>query len=111
MTFFATTTVTIFRGNLDADRYGDIEEGVAPIYSGIPASLIERTRRVFAIDSDQPRTIRYTTGRLTAGLVEIRVGDRIRDEQTGIIYALDSFSSPRSPVHTPDIQLELSRTT
>jgi hypothetical protein len=102
----ATTTISILRGDSAADAYGDIEPSDTPVYTGIPASIMERTKHVFTADAPTPMIVRYSTGRV-GNSTDLRVGDRIKDESSGVLYAVDGFGKPSSPVHAQDIRIEL----
>jgi hypothetical protein len=107
--FLATTTVSVLRGT-STDEFNDEVDNDTIAASGIPASIMEQTRRVFTQDSQQPRIIRYITGRVPSTTL-VEVGDRVRDEATDLVYAIDAMSQPGSPVHTADIRLDLKRVT
>lgn len=105
----ATTTVTILRGTT-TDGYGDEVDTDTPVRTGVPASLIEQTRRVTTRDDPTPRIIRYTVGRVTAG-TDVTDQDRIRDERTGAVYIVDAVSSMNTAALAADLRLDLRRTT
>jgi hypothetical protein len=105
----ATTVVSVLRGSSTNDYDDEVDEPV-PVHTGVPFSLIERTRRTYLPAEGANRVIRSYTGRTTHG-TDIRKGDRIRDERTARIYVVtDLNDDPGSPVHRPDMVLELSRT-
>lgn len=109
MTYIPTTTVAILRGST-TDDHGDEVESTTAAYEGLPASIMERTRRVFGANEQQDRTVRLATGRLPAG-TDVRDSDRIRDERTGHVYVIDGLTENSSPVHATDVVMELRRTT
>lgn len=104
----ATTTVSVLRGTT-TDPYGDVMDSDTPIVTGLPISIIEQRRKVFTADNPDPRTVRYITGRVGSG-TDIRVNDRLKDERTGYVYAVDEIGDPMNPVIATDIQLDLKRT-
>lgn len=105
----ATTTLTVLRGT-STNAWGDEIDTDTPRYTGIPASLVEQTRRVTTRDDPTPRIVRYAVGRVTAG-TDITDQDRIRDERTGAVYIVDAVSSMNSAAVAADLRLDLRRTT
>jgi hypothetical protein len=105
----ATTTISVLRGTT-TDAYGDEQDTDTVVAAGIPASLIEQTRRTTTRDDPTPRVIRYAVGRVTAG-TDITDQDRIRDERTGATYIVDAVSSMTSAAVAADMRLDLRRTT
>jgi hypothetical protein len=106
----ATTRVTILRGETAPDEYLDTNAALTPAYTGIPASIIERTQHMFSVDYPNPTIVRYVTGRVGAE-TDIQENDRILDEWTGVIYAIDDSIKPNSPVNSPDIRMNLKQVT
>ena len=109
MLALATTTLTVYRGTT-TDTWGDEADTNTVVYTGIPASITEQSRRVTTRDDPTPRIVRYAVGRVTAG-TDITDQDRIVDERTGATYIVDSVSSMNSPVVAADLRLDLRRTT
>lgn len=105
-TFWPTTTVSILRGTVVNDA-GDELDADTPVYTGILASLMERNRADIDATDQAMRVLTYTTCRVPAG-TDVLQTDRILDETSGRIYAVQSVSRLASPVHTPDIRLNLS---
>lgn len=106
----ATTTVSILRG-VSTNDYGDEVDEPTPLHTRVPASIIEQSRRTYLPAEGATRVVRSVRCRLTAG-TDVLKGDRIQDEQTNAVYVVNDLNdSPGSPVHMPDIVLELSRTT
>jgi hypothetical protein len=105
----ATTSIAILRGTA-TDGYGDEQDTDTPIYTGIPASLTEQSRRVTTRDDPTPRIVRYAVARVTAG-TDVTDQDRVRDERTGAVYIVDAVSSMANPALTADLRLDLRRTT
>lgn len=100
-----TTTVSILRGSTFTDA-GDEIDSLTPVYTGIPASIMERSRLGITVSTEDPRVYRYTIGRLPAG-TDVVDTDLILDERTGKRYAIAAVSVLGSPVHTPDLRLDL----
>jgi hypothetical protein len=103
----ATTTVAVIRADPDArDEYGDPVVGDTPLSTGNPASIRERQMRAVGATSGEGEVVRYIVGRVYPG-VDVKRGDRVRDEKTGSLYLVDGVTRPQSPVGTPDTMLEL----
>ncbi|MFF7130395.1 hypothetical protein [Streptomyces sp. NPDC008240] len=105
----ATTRISILRGTT-TDAYGDEQDTDTPVATGIPASLTEQSRRVTTRDDPTPRIVRYAIARVPAR-TDVTDQDRVRDERTGAIYSVDAVSSMANPAVTPDLRLDLRRTT
>jgi hypothetical protein len=105
----ATTRLTVYRGTT-TDAYGDDQDTNTPVATGIPASLVEQSRRVTTRDDPTPRVVRYAVARVTAG-TDITDQDRLVDERTGAVYIVDAVSSMTSPAVASDLRLDLRRTT
>lgn len=105
----ATTTLTVYRGT-STDVYGDEVDNDTIAASGIPASLVEQTRRVTTRDDPTPRIVHSATGRVTAG-TDITDQDRVKDERTGAVYIVDAVSSMTNAAVAADLRLDLRRTT
>ena len=105
----ATTTLTVYRGTT-TDGYGDEQDTDTAVHTGIPASLVEQTRRVTTRDDPTPRIVRYAVGRVTSG-TDITDQDRLLDERTGAVYIVDAVSSMTSAAVAADLRLDLRRTT
>lgn len=109
MSFLANTTVTILRGS-EVDEYGDEVDDDTEVATGVRASLLERTVTDLDRNTGGTRQLRRVTGRVGTQ-VDVREGDRIRDEQTGDIYAVDTLTKPTGFTHVSSIRLGLDRTT
>lgn len=109
MLALATTRLTVYRGTT-TDAYGDDQDTNTPVATGIPASLVEQSRRVTTRDDPTPRVVRYAVARVTAG-TDITDQDRLVDERTGAVYIVDAVSSMTSPAVASDLRLDLRRTT
>lgn len=104
----ANCTVSILRGT-ETNEFDDLVDSDAAVRAGIPASILEQNRRVYLPAEAAYRIIRSYAGRIGAE-VDIRKDDRLRDERTGAVYLVTDLADSRSPVHTPDKVLVLSRT-
>lgn len=105
----ATTTIAVLRGT-STNAWGDEADTDTPVHIGIPASLVEQTRRVTTRDDPTPRIVRYAVGRVTAG-TDVTDQDRIRDERTGDTYIVEAVSAMNSAAVAADLRLDLRRTT
>lgn len=103
---FPTTTVSILRGTTTTPA-GDTVDADTAVHTGIPASVMERTRSGIDSVTQDMRVYRYTTCRLPAG-TDVLDTDRILDEQSGRKYSIAAVSVLGSPVHTPDLRLDLT---
>jgi hypothetical protein len=106
----ATTWVTVLRGT-STDLFGDqidlSSEAGGDTRTRIPASLIEGSRTIKTPNSPTPRIVRYATARLAPG-TDITVDDRLRDENTGRIYAVTAVTQPAAIGFTPPLRLDLT---
>lgn len=108
----ANTTVTVLRGT-STNGYGDTVDGTTAAsadLTGLPASLIEVNRRTYLPAEGGVRVVRTHVCRLTSG-TDVRKDDRIQDAAGAVYQILDLNASPGSPVHRPDIVIQLSKTT
>lgn len=105
----ATTKVSILRGTT-TDAYGDEQDADTVVHTGIPASLIEQSRRVTTRDNPTPRIVRYAIARVPAA-TDVTDQDRLRDERTGATYIVESVSAMTNPALAVDRRLDLRRTT
>lgn len=118
----ATTRIAVIRGS-EAHPMGFEVEGTDPVPSlaDIPASLIERSRGVWDPSTETRRTVRTMTCRLPVATphpatgesvaVQLEEGDRIRDNRTGIIYAVNEKTEvPRSLAGAAHLTLDLKAT-
>lgn len=120
MNFLATTLVSILRGTTE-NEFGDEIDAANPgniVQRDIPASIMEqrtplspRGRRIVFTPADEtPREVRWINARLPAG-TNILAGDRLLDQTTGNIYALDTIQKDVSPITEIDLRLEVRQTT
>lgn len=105
----ANTKVSILRGTT-TDAYGDEKDTDTPIATGIPASLVEQSRRVTTRDNPTPRIVRYAVARVPAR-TDVTDQDRLLDERTGATYIVDAVSGMANPAIEVDRRLDLRRTT
>ena len=106
----ANTRVSILRGTV-TNEHGDTVDTQTQVHTGVPASLIETTRRTYLPAEGAHRVIRSVTCRVTHG-TDVLKGDRIRDESTNQVYIVEDLNdNPGSPAHLPDVVIALTRTT
>jgi hypothetical protein len=109
MSFLATTRVTILRGTA-TDRYGDDVDTDTVVAVDVPASILERP-----VTGARPAGGRTDTQRTHAlrvwKAVDVRQGDRIRDQKTGFIYAVTTQAPSTNPVGLGSTRLDLQRVT
>lgn len=103
-----TTTVSVLRGTA-ATEFGDTVDSGAVYLSGVPASLIERSRTGIDQSDEAVRVYRYVVCRLPYG-TDVKDTDQIRDEATGAVYSVASVSVLANPVVQQDLRLDLKRT-
>lgn len=101
----ATTTVSLYRGTIK-DAYQDtVDDNDIPKWSNVPASIIERSRKVFVPAENRIQTVRYLTVRVRAN-TDVVAGDRMKDEQTEEFYSVDAVHQVQSVGYTADIVLD-----
>lgn len=109
MSFLATTTVTVLRGTA-ADRYGDEVDTDTVVATRIPVSLLEKPIVGGRPASGRKDTPRGYTMRIWKS-VDIRQNDRIRDERTGLTYAVTTDAPSTNPVGLGSTRFDLQRVT
>lgn len=89
----ATTTVSVLRGTSVSDD-GDELDNTTAAASGVLAAFKEINTSNQTETSDTPGTVRKYIVRLPYRQ-DVRVGDRLLDERTNLIYNVDYVQSPR----------------
>jgi hypothetical protein len=107
--FHGNTTVSILRGTT-TDAYGDEKDTLTPIKTGVRASIIEQSRRVFVPADNVDRVVRYVRGRLPSN-EDVREGDSLFDERSEATYIVEAVVQPGSPYAHNDVRVDLKRTT
>jgi len=99
MTFQATTRASIYRATTETALGDEIDDNAMPVsaLADLRASLIEKSRAVLDPASGERRTVRYCIGRLDYG-TDVRAGDRIKDNISGQMYALDEITPTRRTI-------------
>ncbi|MEV5710172.1 hypothetical protein [Actinoallomurus sp. NPDC052274] len=106
----ANTTVSILRGT-GRNRFGDDVDTGMPVYTGISAYLGERSKQAFDPASRTPRTVRDIVC-VVPSWTDVRTTDQIKDERTGVLYAIEDVLNPPSLMGAPvDEILTLRRVT
>lgn len=101
----ATTTITIYRG-VTTDEWGDTKDTAAPIATGVKASIIEQGTYAKGEVTLQPRNIRTARLRVRNGR-DVKINDRILDEQTNQIWVITNIASMQNPVIKQDMRIDL----
>lgn len=107
MNGMATGSFTVIRGVGSTNAYGDEVDTQTDHASGLRGSVIEKTSKAYNPVDSRVVTIRTYTGRFRFG-TDILDGDRLRDENTGTVYVVNSVNSPSSFANKPDMVLDLS---
>lgn len=103
----ANCTVSILRGT-STNEYGDEVDSDTVVASGIPASIVVRSKSSSDPSTQVSRVIQQVVG-VVGSNVDIQDTDRLRDDTNGITYAIESVIQANGPGHTPDLQLDLQR--
>lgn len=103
-----TTIVDVLRGTT-VDEFGDVLDADTVVLTGIPASIIEQSRRVHGPKDSEDRIVRVLKCRMPNGTAVLK-GDRLRDAD-GTLYLIDSLYQQANPFWSQDLSLDLSRTT
>lgn len=105
----ATTRVSILRGAA-VDDVGDEYDTGDVFATGIIAALVEKSHTVWDAATQQRRTVRYMACTVPS-TTDVLTTDRIKDEETGIVYSIREVTQPLAVGLTPDLDLELVRVT
>ena len=124
----ATTTVDVYRdatgpeipeAGQDFDEWGneietplpdtgdDTDLDPDPLHRAVPASIIERERRIPDPDGNLV-PVSFVVGRV-GGDVDVRPGDRLLDVRHGGWYAVEDVTRPQNPAMMLDLRLELTK--
>jgi hypothetical protein len=86
----ANTTVSVLRGT-EVNHYGDKTNVGVPLYTGIPAALVESSKQVFDRASQRHQVIRTTTC-VIPDWADILSTDTLVDEASGNAYMVESVT-------------------
>jgi hypothetical protein len=93
--FLPTTTVTILRGTPTADAYGDLVDVATVVASGLEAAIVEEKQTYSAPVDQRGGVVETYSVRLRAG-VDVREGDRVRDDRTLTVYRVAEVTHPHT---------------
>lgn len=106
----ANTTISVLRGTGE-NAFGDAVDARVPVYTGIAAALVERSKQSTDPATRTPRTVRDIVCHVP-GWTDVLTTDQIRDERTGYVYAIEDVTSPATLMGAPvDEVLTLRRVT
>ena len=111
MSYLATTRGALLRGS--TVDHGDVidDNGGAPVvgFADFPVGLIETSKAVYDPATGTRRTVRVYKARVPSNMT-LEEGDRLRDNRTGSIYAIDEFVHvPRSIAGQASLTLDLRK--
>lgn len=101
--YLPTTTASILRGTT-TDGYGDPQDASTVVESGLPASILDPVASVRTQGDTDPRVVRNTTIRLPPG-TDVREDDRVLDETSGRIYAIDAVTTQGGYAFGNDVRI------
>lgn len=105
----ATCTASVLRGT-GVNVYGDEIDGGAAVYTGVLAAIREVSSVVSDPSTQTPRTVRSLICHVPSDL-DVREGDRLRDDTNSVLYAIENVTHPQGPGVTRDTVLDLQRVT
>jgi len=106
----ANTSVAVLRGTTTTP-YGDVVDATTPVYTNLPAVLVETKQDVFDPNTMMPRTVRNIELRVPSW-VGLLNSDRIQDLSTGNVYAVIEVETPPTLMGAPvDTAASLKRIT
>lgn len=103
----ASTTCSILRGTT-TNEWGDVidDPNGQVVATGVPVSLSITNTTASDPATQQIRTIRSLTGAIQSD-TDIHETDRLRDDTTGVVYAVESVTTPLGPGFRGDLELVL----
>lgn len=105
----ASCTASILRGTT-TNEFGDTVDTDTVIQSGIPFYISDIADRVWDPSTQTPRVIRSIDGQCQSD-VDLRIGDRVRDDTNGITYIVNDVTQPYGAGWTSDLDVDLKRIT
>lgn len=108
----ASNLVSVVRGttlNAYGDTVDDPDNGQV-VASAVPASITVTSTRAYDNTSQQIRQIQSIAGVVQSD-TDIVESDQLVDDQTGVIYIVESVTQEGGPGFTSDLELVLRRVT
>lgn len=105
----ANCTVSVLRGTM-LNEFGDVVDNVGVAASGIPASIIVRSKTITDKATQEPRVIQRVVGHVGSN-VDVRGTDQLRDDTHGITYSVQAVTQSNGMGLVPDLELDLLRVT
>jgi hypothetical protein len=106
----ANTTISLLRGET-VDEYGDVIDSNTPVFTGVPAVLVEQPGQTQDPSNPTPRTIRAIK-LVVPSFLGLLDTDRILDEPTGNTYIVITVTTPPTLMGAPvDTVARLKRVT
>jgi hypothetical protein len=105
----ASTTCSVLRGTT-TNQWGDVvdDPNGSTVATGIPVAITVTSTRPYDATTQQIRTIRTISGSIQSD-TDIRETDRLRDDTTGVVYAVESVTQHMGPGFTADLELVLTQ--
>jgi len=96
----ATTTVSVLRGT-ETNQYGDRTNVGQPVYTGIPAALVESAHRSYDRAAQRYQVLR-TSIAVVPDWADIRTSDTLVDERTCTAYMVEAVTMQPTLGPPPD---------
>ncbi len=71
------------------DDMDDVHDTTRPVQANVPASLVEQSSTVSSPETGRSYDVQSVAG-LVNGSVDVRKGDRLLDQRSGLVYSVDS---------------------
>lgn len=106
--FFPTTRVSIYRGE-SQDAFGDpLDDNTVSDMVDVPAFIKEQSQRTFLPEELRLTTIQRYLIRLKPG-TDVREGDRVKDQYTGVWYQVQEVINLPLIAGTPSVRIAAVR--
>lgn len=105
----ASCTASILRGTT-TDQFGDPQDVDTVVATGIPFFIADIADRVWDPATQTPRVVRSIDAQCQSD-VDLRIGDRVRDDTNGITYIVTDVTQPYGAGWTSDLDVDLKRIT
>lgn len=86
------TTVTLTRGTTTT-AFGSPQPSTTPLYQGIPITIASTTTQVASQETGRTYEVSEVFGSVDRTL-DVREGDRLRDEHDGTVYEVRAVTTP-----------------